>query len=80
MKSPYNPSGRRPWRHTPARMGIYSLLLISAAFFLTPLYVMLVTSLKTMPEIRQGNIIALPVELSFDAWVKAWSCACTGLR
>jgi glucose/mannose transport system permease protein len=73
------PSGRRPRRLTPQRIGLYTFLLITAAFFLTPLYVMLITSLKTMPEIRAGNLLGLPVALNLDAWVTAWSKACTGL-
>jgi glucose/mannose transport system permease protein len=70
---------RRPWL-TPARLGIYGFLLTSAAFFLLPLYVMIVTSLKPMDEIRLGAIFALPGSASFDAWVQAWSSACTGLE
>jgi glucose/mannose transport system permease protein len=73
------PNGRRPRRLTPQRIGLYAFLLIMAGFFLTPLYVMLVTSLKTMPEIRAGNLLGLPVSLNLDAWVTAWSRACTGL-
>ena len=38
------------------------------------------TSLKTMPEIRQGNIFAWPQELTTAPWVEAWSGACTGLK
>lgn len=64
---------------SPARLGIYGFLLISAAFFLLPLYVMVVTSLKSMPEIREGNLLALPGAPSAAAWIKAWSTACTGL-
>lgn len=75
-----NPSGRRPARLTVGRIGLYAFLLICAAFFLAPLYVMLTTSLKSMTEIRQGNILGLPVSPSFDAWVAAWSTACTGLN
>lgn len=63
---------------TPARIGIYAFLLTAALFFLLPLYVMLVTSLKTMEEIRLGNIFALPVRLTLAPWVDAWSAACTG--
>jgi glucose/mannose transport system permease protein len=74
------PAGPRPKQQTAARWGIYAFLLITALFFLVPLYVMLVTSLKSMEEIRLGNIIALPSALSFDAWIKAWSSACTGLN
>ena len=73
------PSGRRPRRLTAARIGLYAFLVIAAGFFLTPLYVMLVTSLKTMPEIRAGNLLGLPLSLNPDAWVQAWSKACTGL-
>ena len=54
-------------------------LVISAAFFLLPLYVMLVTSLNSMPEIRQGDLLSLPHAPTIAAWVKAWSSACTGL-
>ncbi len=74
------PTGTRPKRQTAARWGIYAFLVITALFFLVPLYVMLVTSLKSMEEIRLGNIIALPLTISFDAWIKAWSSACTGLN
>lgn len=73
------PQGRRPRGMTPARIGVYAFLLIAAAFFLTPLWIMLVTSLKTMDEIRQGSILAWPADMTFDAWGKAWSSACTGL-
>ena len=67
-------------RLTPSRVGIYGFLIIVALFFLAPLYVMLVTSLKGMPEIRQGNILMLPGQASLYAWFKAWASACTGLR
>ena len=76
---PGSPAGRRPKRLTPGRLGLYAFLVVSALFFLLPLYVMLVTSLKPMTEIRLGNILALPAAPTFDAWVRAWSSACTGL-
>jgi len=74
------PSGRRPSRLSPGRIGLYAFLVISALFFLAPLYVMLTTSLKPMSEIRLGNILALPESPSLAAWQTAWSSACTGLR
>ncbi|PXW98144.1 carbohydrate ABC transporter membrane protein 2 (CUT1 family) [Sphaerotilus hippei] len=60
------------------RFIIWSLLLLFAAFFLLPLYVMLATSLKDMADIRNGNLLSLPSALNFDAWGKAWSTSCTG--
>jgi glucose/mannose transport system permease protein len=72
-------AGRKPQRLTIGRIGLYTFLIISAAFFLLPLYVMVITSLKTMPEIRQGNLFAFPQGFEVAAWIKAWSSACTGL-
>jgi glucose/mannose transport system permease protein len=72
------PSGPRPKRITPARVGIYAFLLVAALFFLIPLAVMILTSMKSMNEIRGGNIFALPTQITFDYWIKAWSSACTG--
>ena len=74
------PSGRRPRRITVGRIGIYAFLLSAALFFLLPLYIMLVTSLKPMDEIRLGNILALPAAPTVRPWITAWSAACTGLQ
>ncbi|WP_439603057.1 carbohydrate ABC transporter permease [Devosia sp.] len=66
-------------RHlTPARIGIYAFLIISAAFFLIPFFVIVTTSLKTVDEIRGGSIFELPQALDFSAWTKAWGTACIG--
>ncbi|MEA3125551.1 MAG: glucose/mannose transport system permease protein [Caballeronia sp.] len=78
MNAPRHPLKRRS-RITPARLGVYAFLLTSALFFLLPLYVMIVTSLKPMTEIRLGNILSLPMHFTFDAWRVAWQSACTGL-
>jgi len=78
MNAPRHPLRRRS-RFTPARLGVYAFLLTSALFFLLPLYVMLVTSVKPMTEIRLGNILSLPVHFTLDAWRVAWQSACTGL-
>ncbi len=59
---------------------IYGTLIFAAIYYLIPLYVMIVTSLKGMPEIRVGNIFAPPLEITFEPWVKAWATACTGLN
>lgn len=52
---------------------LYLLLGLFAVYYLTPLYVMIVTSLKSMAEIRQGNLLMLPEALQFDAWKIAWA-------
>ncbi|WP_290741741.1 carbohydrate ABC transporter permease [Amaricoccus sp.] len=75
------PRGARPRRAFSRRnVFLYGTLILVAVYYLLPLYVMVVTSLKGMPEIRLGNIFAPPVEITFEPWVKAWATACTGLN
>jgi glucose/mannose transport system permease protein len=69
----------RKMRANPARWGVYTFLIVSALFFMMPLYIMLVTSFKPMEEIRLGNIFAWPVSVTVEPWVTAWSSACTGV-
>lgn len=71
---------RRRRRIGPARVGLYAFLLCAALFFLAPLYVMLVTSFKTMDEIRLGHLFALPAAATLEPWRAAWSEACAGVR
>ncbi len=79
---PAGPRGQKPARPPCSRRNIilYGTLFVIAAYYLLPLYVMVVTSLKGMPEIRLGNIFSPPLEITFQPWVKAWSEACTGLN
>ncbi|NEX45516.1 carbohydrate ABC transporter permease [Pseudotabrizicola algicola] len=75
------PRGTKPKRALSGRnIMIYGTLLVFSLYYLLPLWVMVMTSLKGMPEIRMGNIFAPPVEITFEPWVKAWSQACTGLN
>ena len=61
------------------RAMIYAALVFAALYYLIPLYVMLTTSVKSMEEIRAGNLLAFPQSIGFAAWDKAWSTACTGV-
>lgn len=63
-----------------ARIGLYIFLVVSAIFFLLPLVLVVMNSLKPMEELRQGNLLAMPINPNFDAWVTAWKSACTGLE
>lgn len=75
------PAGPKPKRRiTRANIFLYGTLILVAVYYLIPLYVMIVTSLKGMPEIRMGNIFSPPLEVTFQPWVKAWSEACTGIN
>ena len=60
------------------RLSIYTLLVLLAAFYLFPLFVMMSTSVKTLEEIETGNLMALPGALTSFAWNEAWNVACIG--
>ena len=61
------------------RLLVYAVLALAAAFFLLPLYAMLVTSFKDAQEIRSSALLALPRALDWSAWGTAWATACTGV-
>ena len=61
------------------RVVLYTTLIVFAVFYLLPLFVMLVTSFKSLDEIRQGNMLALPLQWTIEPWLKAWGTACVGL-
>ena len=78
MTGPRGPRPRRVLSRT--NVMLYGTLIVIALYYLLPLYVMVVTSLKGMPEIRMGNIFAPPMEVTFAPWKKAWAEACTGIN
>ena len=61
------------------RLLVYGVLALATAFFLLPLYAMLVTSFKDAEEIRSTSLLALPGSLNWSAWGTAWQSACTGV-
>ncbi len=70
----YDDSATRLWR-----IVLYTTLIVFAVFYLLPLFVMLITSFKSLDEIRQGNMLALPLQWTIEPWLKAWGSACIGL-
>ena len=62
-----------------SRIFIYIVLIIFAIYYLLPLYVMLVNSLKPLEEIRGGGMLYLPSVWTLDPWRAAWSSAQIGV-
>lgn len=62
------------------RILLWAVLLLFAAWFLAPLYVMLVTSLKDAEQVRTGHLLSLPSAPTLASWAKAWDSACTGIE
>jgi glucose/mannose transport system permease protein len=63
-----------------ARVLIYAALVLFAVYYLLPFYVMVVNSIKPLAEIRGGNMLALPREVTFEPWFTAWSTAQIGVQ
>ena len=72
---------RKPQALQPRRASASTPFWSSAAlFFLPPLWVMLMTSFKSMDgDPRRATSCRWPRSFTLDAWIKAWSFACTGL-
>ena len=62
------------------RMFMYVVLLLFALFYLLPLYVMGVNSIKPLSEITGGNMMALPKAWTLEPWRQAWSMAQIGIE
>lgn len=62
------------------RVALYCVLLVFCLFYLLPLYVMLVNSVKPLAEIRGGNMLSLPLEFTLAPWLSAWSTAQIGVE
>ena len=76
--APYFP--RRKKAITGRSIAVLVFLAICALFFCVPLYVVVVTSFKTMDQIREGAMFALPNMWTLEAWDHAWNTACSGTR
>jgi glucose/mannose transport system permease protein len=68
------------WRRALGRGTLYALLGLFALYYLIPLFVMVVTSLKSLEELRTGSLLALPREVTLQPWATAWSGACVGIQ
>lgn len=62
------------------RVLIYAALVLFAIYYLLPLYVMLVNSIKPLEEIRQGDMLSLPRDPTIAPWLSAWSTAQIGVQ
>lgn len=58
----------------PSRIGIYLLLVLFAAIFLVPVYVLLTSSFKTFTEVQDlSKMWSLPSGLNLESFRAAWS-------
>jgi glucose/mannose transport system permease protein len=58
---------------------IYAVLIVFAVYYMLPLYVMLVNSVKPLDEIRGGAMLSLPGVFTIEPWLTAWNSAQIGV-
>ncbi len=66
------PRAHRRTRVTPALVVSYVVLVVFAVFYLMPIYVLLVTGLKPLPEVNLDHMWSLPSTLTLDGFQEAW--------
>jgi len=62
------------------RVAVYAALLVLAAFFLAPLAVTVLTSVRSNAEMAQRSLIGWPQHLDFSNFAVAWSRFCIAER
>ena len=55
-----------------SRVGIYAILILAAVIFLFPLYFLVVTSLKSLPDIYKTSSWSFPSHISWTGFALAW--------
>jgi glucose/mannose transport system permease protein len=65
-----SPARPRPIR--PSRVVVYAVLVLFALFYLMPVYVLLVTGLKSFTEVSLDRMWDLPQSFSLDSFRDAW--------
>ncbi|GAB4202060.1 MAG: carbohydrate ABC transporter permease [Roseiflexaceae bacterium] len=66
-------SPARPVASRRPRIGLYALMLVFAAFYLLPVYLLLVTSFKSFSEVSLSRMWDLPQSFSLESFGRAWS-------
>ena len=62
----------RPRGIRPSRVLVYVVLVVCAIFYLMPVYVLLVTGLKSFTEVSLDRMWNLPASIGFDSFRDAW--------
>jgi glucose/mannose transport system permease protein len=67
------PNARRTRRAVVGRAVLYVALFVFAAWYLTPIYVLVVTSLKSSSEVTLDKMWSLPASINLDSFGAAWA-------
>ena len=68
-------SGKHPTAPRNIRWGrivIYAILIVATAFYLLPVFLLVITGMKSFAEVSLATMWNLPSGLHFDSYLKAW--------
>jgi glucose/mannose transport system permease protein len=68
LVAPARPRGRL----SPARLGLYALLVVLGVFYLTPIFAIIITSLKSAAELARTTVWDMPKSPSLDSYATAF--------
>jgi len=57
----------------PGRILVYLILILASIFYLLPIYILVVTSLKSYAEVNLATMWSLPLGFHLDSFIQAWS-------
>ncbi len=65
-------------RAARAKFFVYALLTLFALYYILPLAIILLNSIRELPEIQRTGLLALPTSFTLEPWRQAWSTFCVG--
>ena len=68
LVAPARPRGRL----SPARLGLYALLVVLGVFYLTPIFAIIITSLKSAAELARTTVWDMPMSPSLESYATAF--------
>ena len=76
----YTAPGAAKAQRTPSKWPVYVFLCVMALFYLIPIYVAIMTSLKDQAQVSSSGIWSPPTSPSLDNFGKAWSALANGFK
>lgn len=63
----------RRWRIRPQRVLLYAVMLVFAAVFLLPIYLLIITALKSFDQVSLSRMWDWPTSFSLESFERAWN-------
>lgn len=65
-----------PWRRNRAKIGVYVVLSVFAAYYLLPLAVVVLNSFRDLDDLGRNGLLSVPASFSLAHWSVVWNSYC----